>query len=139
MSLQLIQIDKAIELLEHTVGIQDKLAEDHPARLASQHDLALAYREYEQVNKTIELLENRVDIPFITFQRLAWCSLTRGRVPTPLTHPVQSYHTSRSQRHSAILASLLRPPQLLPAPAPSLMKRRTLDFCEAPVSSWNRT
>ncbi|THV91321.1 hypothetical protein D6D25_09627, partial [Aureobasidium pullulans] len=40
------QSSKATELLEHVVRVQD-LEETHPDRLASQHELAIAYRENE--------------------------------------------------------------------------------------------
>ena len=36
------EIDEAIKLLKHVVDVQEKLAEDHPSRLASQHNLAVA-------------------------------------------------------------------------------------------------
>ncbi|KAK3614433.1 hypothetical protein LTR56_025337 [Elasticomyces elasticus] len=37
------QIKEVLELLEHVVRVQERLAEDHPGRLASQHALAIAY------------------------------------------------------------------------------------------------
>ena len=52
----------AIKTLEHVVKVQENLAEDHPARLASQHELAGAYRANRQVDKAIELLEHVVKI-----------------------------------------------------------------------------
>jgi tetratricopeptide (TPR) repeat protein len=57
------QVQKAVELLEHVVGITEKvLAEEHPSRLASQHALARAYRADGQVRKAVELLEHIVGI-----------------------------------------------------------------------------
>jgi tetratricopeptide (TPR) repeat protein len=57
------QVQKAVELLEHIVGIEEKvLAEDHPDRLASQHELATAYQADGQVQKAVELLEYVVTV-----------------------------------------------------------------------------
>ncbi len=39
-----------------------RLAEDHPDRLASQHELARAYLENGQIKKAIDLLEHVVDV-----------------------------------------------------------------------------
>ena len=44
------------------VKIREKLAEDHPSRLASQYTLACAYLGNRQVGKAIELLEHVVKI-----------------------------------------------------------------------------
>lgn len=52
------QVDKAVDLLVHVVKVQEKLAEDHPSRLASQHVLAIAYVANEQVNEAAELLKH---------------------------------------------------------------------------------
>jgi tetratricopeptide (TPR) repeat protein len=51
------QISKAVETLEHVVKVEEKLAEDHPSRLASQHELAGAYRANGQIAKAVELLK----------------------------------------------------------------------------------
>jgi tetratricopeptide (TPR) repeat protein len=57
------QIQKAVELLERVVMIQERvLAEEHPSRLASQHELARAYEADGQVQKAVELLERVVMI-----------------------------------------------------------------------------
>lgn len=37
--------------------MQEKLAEDHPSRLASQHALAVAYRANGQISEAVELLK----------------------------------------------------------------------------------
>ena len=55
-------VKEAIEVLEHIVRIKEKLAEDDSSRLASQHELAGAYRANEQVDKAIKLLEYIVKI-----------------------------------------------------------------------------
>jgi hypothetical protein len=50
-------------MLENVVATQENLlAEDHPSRLASQHELARAYEAYGQVGKAVELLEHVVAI-----------------------------------------------------------------------------
>jgi hypothetical protein len=53
----------AAEVLKHVVVIREKIsAEDHPARLASQHELARAYQANGQVKETVKLLEHMVAI-----------------------------------------------------------------------------
>ena len=57
------RIREAVALLEHVVAVQEKrLAEDHPSRLASQHELARAYRANGQVKEAVELLEHVVAV-----------------------------------------------------------------------------
>jgi Tetratricopeptide repeat len=54
---------EAVSLLEQVVKIrQQTLAEDHPARLASQHVLAGAYRANGLVSKAVSLLEQVIKI-----------------------------------------------------------------------------
>jgi Tetratricopeptide repeat len=54
---------EAVKLLKHVVKIKEKsLAEDHPSRLASQHELAGAYRANGQVGEAVKLLEYVVKI-----------------------------------------------------------------------------
>ena len=55
-------IKKATKIFECVVRIREKLAEDHPDRLASQHELAIAYRDNGNVDQAIELLEHVVKI-----------------------------------------------------------------------------
>ncbi|CRK30176.1 hypothetical protein BN1723_014348 [Verticillium longisporum] len=51
------RIAEATEILAHVVAVQGRsLAEDHPSRLASQHELAIAYRANGQVEKAVEIL-----------------------------------------------------------------------------------
>ena len=55
------QIKEAVALLEYVVIIREAvLKEDHPFRLASQHELAQVQDTAGQVNKAIELLEQVV-------------------------------------------------------------------------------
>ena len=50
-------------MLEYVVAVQERtLAEEHPNRLSSQHELASAYRADGQVNKAVELLEHVVAV-----------------------------------------------------------------------------
>ena len=54
---------KAISLLEQVVQIEEQtLAKDHPDRLNSQHELALAYKANGQVQEAVSLLEYVVQI-----------------------------------------------------------------------------
>ena len=57
------RIVKAIKLLEHVVKIRETtLAETHPDRLASQHELARAYQADGRIVEAIKLLEHVVKI-----------------------------------------------------------------------------
>lgn len=56
------QIDKAVELLEHVVRVEEQLPEDHLNKLASQHELARAYRANGQIDKAVKLLEHVVRV-----------------------------------------------------------------------------
>ena len=53
ISLQQGNYGEAVELLEHVVRVREKLAEDHPNRLASQHELARAYEANGQIDKAV--------------------------------------------------------------------------------------
>ncbi|KAE8406771.1 kinesin light chain [Aspergillus pseudonomiae] len=56
-------IKEAVKLLENVVAIESEvLAEDHPSRLASQHELAGAYQTNSQIKKAVKLLEHIVAI-----------------------------------------------------------------------------
>ena len=57
------QVKEAIKLLERIIAIEaEVLAEDHPSRLASQHELARAYQANGQVKEAVKLLERVVAI-----------------------------------------------------------------------------
>jgi hypothetical protein len=52
-----------VELLEYVVTVRTRvLAEEHPDRLASQHQLAMGYEADGQVKKAVELLEHVVAV-----------------------------------------------------------------------------
>ena len=46
-------VEGATQMLEHIVKVEEKLAEDHPSRLASQHALTGAYRSNGQIDKAV--------------------------------------------------------------------------------------
>jgi hypothetical protein len=56
------QITEAVETLEHVLKVREKLAEDHPNRLASQHALAIAYQDNGQITEAVEILEHVVKV-----------------------------------------------------------------------------
>ncbi|KAH7304605.1 P-loop containing nucleoside triphosphate hydrolase protein [Stachybotrys elegans] len=57
------RIAEAVELLQHVVKVQETtLAENHPSRLASQHELARAYQANGQVKEAVELLQHVVKV-----------------------------------------------------------------------------
>ncbi|RKK87424.1 hypothetical protein BFJ68_g17050 [Fusarium oxysporum] len=57
------RVTEAVKLLEHVVAIRGKtLAESHPDRLASQHELARAYQANGQITEAVKLLEHVVAI-----------------------------------------------------------------------------
>jgi tetratricopeptide (TPR) repeat protein len=56
------EISKAAETFEHVVKVREKLAEDHPDRLASQHELAGAYLANGQISEAVESLEHVVKV-----------------------------------------------------------------------------
>ena len=57
------KVEEAVPLLEEVVKIQEqRLAENHPDRLASQHALAIAYEANGQVKQAVSLLEEVVKI-----------------------------------------------------------------------------
>jgi tetratricopeptide (TPR) repeat protein len=54
--------DAVQRFVERDDWIRELMAEDHPDRLASQHELAGAYRANEQIKEAVELLKYVVDI-----------------------------------------------------------------------------
>ncbi|SPJ84212.1 related to TPR repeat [Fusarium torulosum] len=57
------RMEEAVELLKHVVTVEETiLAANHPDRLASQHELAGAYKANGQIEEAVELLEYVVDI-----------------------------------------------------------------------------
>lgn len=56
------QITKAVKLLEYIVEGKKALPENHPSRLASQHNPASAYMANGQITKAVKLLEHVVEV-----------------------------------------------------------------------------
>ena len=57
------QVKEAVQLLEYVVKIREQiLAEDHPHRLASRHELARAYHANGEANMALMLIEHVVEI-----------------------------------------------------------------------------
>ena len=57
------RIPEAVDLLKHVVKVPETmLAENHPDRLASQHELARAYQANGQVKEAVDLLEYVVKV-----------------------------------------------------------------------------
>ncbi|KNB16589.1 hypothetical protein FOXG_14414 [Fusarium oxysporum f. sp. lycopersici 4287] len=55
------RVTEAVEMLEHVVAVEETtLAENHPSRLASQHELARAYKANGQVEEAVKLLKHVV-------------------------------------------------------------------------------
>jgi tetratricopeptide (TPR) repeat protein len=52
----------SITLWEEVMCLEDSLTEDHPDRLASQHELAMAYQANGQVKRAVALLEHVVKV-----------------------------------------------------------------------------
>ena len=55
-------VKEATSTLEHVVKVREKLAEDDPDRLASQHELAGAYGANGQIDDAVKLLEHVVKV-----------------------------------------------------------------------------
>ncbi|KAF2008358.1 hypothetical protein BU24DRAFT_137851 [Aaosphaeria arxii CBS 175.79] len=61
---------QAVALLEHVVKVQETtLAETHPDRLASQHELAGAYRANGQTTEAVTLLEHIVTVKHVVLDK----------------------------------------------------------------------
>ncbi|PNP53911.1 hypothetical protein FNYG_15667 [Fusarium nygamai] len=61
------RVTEAVELLEHVVAVNETtLADNHPSRLALQHELARAYRANGQIKEAVELLEHVVAVRMTT-------------------------------------------------------------------------
>jgi tetratricopeptide (TPR) repeat protein len=57
------QIKEAVALLEQVVAVFERtLAEEHPNRLVSQHNLAIAYQADGQMPEAVELLNQIVAV-----------------------------------------------------------------------------
>jgi tetratricopeptide (TPR) repeat protein len=56
------QTTQAVEPLENVVRVEEKLAEDYPDRLASQHVLASVYWSNGQITEAVATLEHVVKV-----------------------------------------------------------------------------
>ncbi|KAK5746479.1 hypothetical protein LTR17_000859 [Elasticomyces elasticus] len=114
------RVEDALKLLEHVVQVEGmKLAEDHPARLASQHALASAYLSNRQVAAAIELFEHVVRVKerslaedhpsrLVSQHELAGAYLEDGQVArgmTVLEHVVRIRGRSLVEDHPERLVS----------------------------------
>ena len=56
------QFEKAVQLFEHIVMVEERLGEDRSDRFNSQHALNFAYRENGQIEKAVQLLDHIVKV-----------------------------------------------------------------------------
>lgn len=57
------RVTEAVKLLKHVVAVRETtLAENHPSRLASQHELAVAYQADGQIKEAVKLLKDVVAV-----------------------------------------------------------------------------
>ena len=110
------RVEEAVALLEQVVKIRKQtLAVEHPSRLASQHELAGAYRANGQVREAVALLEEVVEIRKQTLvaehpDRLAsqfylavyvWDLGEREASLSLMTHVVNIYKQVQDEQHPA--------------------------------------
>jgi tetratricopeptide (TPR) repeat protein len=110
----------AVALLEHVIKVRKTtLAETHPDRLASQHELARAYKAHGQIKEAIELLEHTVKVQKTTLaephpnqlhsqHELAGAYMANGQIKEAvelLEHVVRVRRTSLAETHPDQLAS----------------------------------
>ncbi|KAH6658045.1 hypothetical protein BKA67DRAFT_620116, partial [Truncatella angustata] len=114
------RIQDAIRRLKETCEWRNQqLSEDHPSRLASQHELAGAYQANGQVKESVELLEHVVKIQSTTLaedhpnrlasqHQLAKAYQANGQVKESvklLEHVVKIQSTTLAEDHPSRLAS----------------------------------
>jgi tetratricopeptide (TPR) repeat protein len=110
----------AVALLEHGIKVRKTtLAETHPDRLSSQHELARAYQANGQNKEAIELLEHTVKVQKTTLaephpnqldsqHELASAYMANGQIKEAvelLEHVVRVRRTSLAETHPDQLAS----------------------------------
>ena len=111
---------QAVELLERVVKIKETtLAETHPGRLASEHELARAYLANGQIEQAVELVKHVVKIEETTLaethpsrlasqQVLAGAYLANGQIEQAvelLEHVVKIRETTLAETHPDRLTS----------------------------------
>lgn len=85
----------AIRLLHEVLRTQESVVEDHPIRLAWQHDLAGAHQANGRIEQAVALLEYVVRVEKAVWQRTTLVDLHRS------THlPLHTKRTGRSSRPS---------------------------------------
>ncbi|KAF9767582.1 hypothetical protein IL306_015229, partial [Fusarium sp. DS 682] len=114
------QMGEAVKLLKHVVAIREiTLAENHPSQLASQHELAGAYRANGQIKEAVELLEHVVAVKEMTLAEnhpdrlasqhaLAGAYEANGQIKEAvklLEHVVAVRRTTLAENHPSRLAS----------------------------------
>ncbi|KAK3175568.1 hypothetical protein K4F52_010160 [Lecanicillium sp. MT-2017a] len=111
---------EAVTLVEHAVVVREKtVAESHPDRLASQHELARAYQANGRIKEAVSLLEHVVAVGETTLAEshpgrlasqhaLAGVYQANGRIKeavTLLEHVVAVRETTVAESHPSRLAS----------------------------------
>ncbi|KAI7765536.1 hypothetical protein LZL87_007287 [Fusarium oxysporum] len=114
------RVGQAVEVLQHVVAVRETtLAEDHPDRLASQHELAGAYQANGQVKEAVKLLQHVVAVRETTLaedhpdrlasqHELAGAYQANGQVKEAvklLQHVVAVRETTLAEDHPDRLAS----------------------------------
>ncbi|KAH7471767.1 hypothetical protein FOMA001_g13759 [Fusarium oxysporum f. sp. matthiolae] len=114
------QIAESVNLLKHVVTVRETtLAENHPDRLASQHELAGAYQANGQIAEAVRLLEHVVAVRETTLAEnhpdrlasqhaLARAYQANGQIAEAvrlLEHVVAVWETTLAENHPDRLAS----------------------------------
>ncbi|KAM5528686.1 phosphorylase superfamily protein [Fusarium oxysporum f. sp. phaseoli] len=114
------RIKEAVNLLEHVVEVRKTtLAESHPSRLASQHELARVYEADGKIKEAVKLLEHVVTVQETTLAEshpdrlvsqhaLAMAYRANGQIKEAvnlLEHVVEVRETTLAESHPSRLAS----------------------------------
>ncbi|KAJ5022565.1 acyl transferase/acyl hydrolase/lysophospholipase [Bipolaris maydis] len=94
---------QAVELLKHVVKVQETtLAETHPSRLASQHELAGAYRANGQTKEAVELLKHVVKVRETTLAETHPNRLASQHVLAASQHELAGAYWANGQTKEAV-------------------------------------